>query len=242
MKLPVIWELPEQIKMRFGQKGAGKQRTMFAEGHLLLVLHKVPVTNARERETVFFWRNADAEWNNSGHGRGIRHLQEHIEEYNKVEQQISQAYDRAEKSEQYFDILEDLTQIRRAAKYLYETLQAAREAVQDDRELIDLRDTCQEIYNTLDLLYIDPKNGLDFSMAKKAEEQALFSQQAARSGHRLNILAAIFFPLTALSSFFGMNLSHGFEGAPPFAFWSVLALGIMLGIFMCLWVIKGLEN
>lgn len=239
MRLPNMWAVPDQIKRRFGQKGAGKQRAMCADGHLVLVLHKAPVDTGRERETVFFWRNSEGDWNNSGHGRGIQYLEKHIEEYSAVEEKLSRAYDNASKSEDYFQILEDLTQIRRSAKNLYATMQAAREAVHDDTEIIDLRDTAEEIYRTLDLLYMDTQNGLDFSIARKGEEQAVFSQQAARAGHRLNILAAVFFPLTALSGFFGMNLTSGLEQSPPFAFWLVLFVGIMLGIFMCMWVVQG---
>jgi hypothetical protein len=42
MKLPQTWNLPVEIKQRFGQKRSGKQRAMLADGHLLLVLHKAP--------------------------------------------------------------------------------------------------------------------------------------------------------------------------------------------------------
>jgi len=238
MKLPTTWELPNQIKQRFGQKGAGKQRAMFAEDHLLLVLHKAPAEDARDRETVFFWRNPAGEWDMSGRGRGIRCLQDHIDEYAQIEQRLTKEYDKAVDSEDYFEILECLTPVLRAAKNLHDTMQSAREAVKSDREIIDLRDTCGEIQRTLELLCEDSKNALDYSIARKGEEQARFSQQAARAGHRLNILAAIFFPLTALSSLFGMNISSGLEQAPQSAFWTVLMIGIMLGIFMCMWVLK----
>ena len=33
MKLPILWELPDDIKERFGERGAGKQRAMVADGH-----------------------------------------------------------------------------------------------------------------------------------------------------------------------------------------------------------------
>jgi len=43
MKVPTNWGLPEEIKRRFGLKGAGHQRAMIAEGHLLLILHELPL-------------------------------------------------------------------------------------------------------------------------------------------------------------------------------------------------------
>ncbi len=42
MNLPSSWQLPEEIRQRFGLKSAGKQRAMLADGHLLLVLHRAP--------------------------------------------------------------------------------------------------------------------------------------------------------------------------------------------------------
>jgi len=47
-------QLPDTIKKRFGERSAGKQRAMEAEGHLLLVLHKAPKPNQRDRSAVFF--------------------------------------------------------------------------------------------------------------------------------------------------------------------------------------------
>lgn len=41
MKLPENWNLPERIKERFGQTH-GQQRAMLEEGHLLLILHRLP--------------------------------------------------------------------------------------------------------------------------------------------------------------------------------------------------------
>jgi Mg2+ and Co2+ transporter CorA len=56
-----------------------------------------------------------------------------------------------------------------------------------------------------------------------------------RAGHRLNFLAAIFLPLTAVASVFGMSLPSGLENSPTWVFWSVLLFGLLLGI-----VIRGL--
>ena len=42
MIIPPTWSLPEAIRVRLGQTTYGRQRAMFEEGHLLLVLHKPP--------------------------------------------------------------------------------------------------------------------------------------------------------------------------------------------------------
>jgi hypothetical protein len=67
-------------------------------------------------------------------------------------------------------------------------------------------------------------------IARQAEEQARSSQQLVVAGHRLNLLIAIFLPLTALGSAFGMNLRHGLEGInSPLLFWVILIGGFFLG-------------
>jgi hypothetical protein len=96
-------------------------------------------------------------------------------------------------------------------------LQAAREAIREDRDIIDLRDWAYQVERGFALLYTDSKNALDYSIAKRAEEEAKLSRQAVQTGHRLNILAAIFFPLTAIASLFGMNIRSGLEDFPIWA-------------------------
>ena len=242
MQLPSSWALPNQIKKRFGQKSSGKQRAMVADGHLLLVLHKAPQRGQRERQGVFFWRKPSGEWDYSGRGTGIRTLFKHLKDYSLAEEKFSKDYEKAKDAEDYFQILEALSPLHRAAKNLHGTLQSAREAIPDDRGIIDLRDWAYEIERSLDLLYMDTKNALDFNMAKKADEQTKLSMQSVKAGNRLNTLAAIFFPLTAVSSVFGMNLNHGFENAPILVFWLVFLGGISLGFLIRGWVFQGLNN
>ncbi|MGK7873692.1 MAG: hypothetical protein AB4426_10400 [Xenococcaceae cyanobacterium] len=238
MRVPSSWELPEQIKKRFGQKSPGKQRAMAAEGHLLLVLHKAPKPDQRERQTVFFWRKPNGDWDYSGRGKGLQPLIKHLEEYSLAEQKFTRKYEKAQKAEDYFQILEEITPLHHATKNLHDTLQSAREAIQDDRDIIDLRDWAYELERSFDLLYMDTKNALDFHIAKKADEQARLSMQSVRAGDRLNTLVAIFLPLTAITSVFGMNLPHGLEDTSTLLFWSVFLMGIFLGFFIRGWVFK----
>lgn len=241
MKLPQTWDLPMEIKQRFGQKRAGRQRAMVADGHLLLVLHKAPQRGMREREGVFFWRKPDGSWDYSGKGTGLRRLREHVEAYWSEEEQLAAEYEQAAEAEDYFRILEEISPVRHAAENLHATLQAAREAIPHDRDIIDLRDWAYNLERTLDLLYMDTKNALDFSIAKRAEEQARLGMQSLRTAHRLNVLAAIFFPLMAISSVFGMNLRSGFEGGSTGAFWVIFVAGILSGFFTSWWALRGIR-
>ena len=52
---------------------------------------------------------------------------------------------------------------------------------------------------------------------------------------RLNLLAALFFPLTALASVFGMNLAHGFDRNAPAVFWIIFVACVGLGFAIKRW-------
>lgn len=122
-------------------------------------------------------------------------------------------------------ILENVGPLHHAARNLHATLQAAREAIPEDRDLIDLRDWAYDLERTLDLLQRNTQHALDFHSVQVA--------------NRLNVLAAIFFPVTAIASVFGMNLVSGFEGSSTLVFWSVLLVGIALGFVTSWWARRG---
>ena len=51
--------------------------------------------------------------------------------------------------------------------------------------------------------------------------------------HRLNVLAAFFFPIATLMAIFGTNLQHGLETlSPPIPFLIVLGIGFLAGCIM----------
>lgn len=226
MLLPSSWELPLEIKQRLGQKRSGKQRAMVANGHLLLVLHKPPLLQKREREAVFFWRKPDNQWLSSEYGKGLMY---HLEEYASAEQNLLQLYDQAQNATDYFQILQQITPLLRATKNLHFTLQSAREALPEVKDLIDWRDWADELERSLDMLYTDTKNALDFRLAQQAETQSRLSLQSVKAGDRLNLLAAIFLPLTAISSVFVLDNTK---------FWFVLIAGISLGFLLKTWVFQ----
>lgn len=239
MKLPPGWQLPSEIKNRFGQKSSGKQRAMIAQDHLLLVLHKVPQPGDHQRTGTFFWRKPDGRWEHSGGGVGMQTLVKHLREYEQVEGQLSRLYEEADSADDYFELLEAMSPVRRSARNLYSTLQAARKGIPHDRDIIDMRDWAYELERTLDLLYENTKNAMDFRMAQRAEEQARLTLQSVDASHRLNVLAAIFFPLTAVSCVFGMNLASGLESDSILAFWTTSALAVTLGLWVRRWVTTG---
>ena len=62
--LPPLWKVPQEFRNRLGEQ-AGRQRVMFCDGHLLLVLHRPPKEDEVQRKGRFFWRSPDGTWTSS---------------------------------------------------------------------------------------------------------------------------------------------------------------------------------
>jgi Mg2+ and Co2+ transporter CorA len=233
--IPHTWALPEVITGRLGSS-AGKQRVIAEDGHVLIVLHKIPGKDDNRRETLFLWRDNENQWYSSERGNGLEVLNDHLNKYAKLEEKLDQQYENATVSGDYFDLLEILAPVQRTIKNSSTTLQTAREIV--GKEIIDYRDRAEELTRSFDLLYVDCKNGLEYAIAKKAEEQSELQKQALQVGHRLNIIMALFLPVTAAASLLGMNIPHGLETSSPWVFGGVVGFFGLLGILMKAWVTK----
>jgi hypothetical protein len=236
--VPLTWQIPESLRQRFGQKGLGKQRAMVAEGHLLLVLHKPPQPGSRQREGLLFWRQPSGNWKSTTGVDGLATLNRHLKDFGGAEQQLLMAYEQASSADDYFQVLEDLGPLKLATRNLHAALQTAREGIPEAPELIDLRDAAYEVERTLELLHLDSNNALELALAKQAELQSRLSLKSVRTAQRLNLLAAIFLPLTALASVFGMNLSSGLENSSPIVFWLIFGLGVLAGLGLRTWIAR----
>ncbi len=245
MILPTIWKVPEVLRNRLGHTTYGRQRAMVEEGHLLVVLHRPPGPDDREREGALFWRSPAGEWQASRGGPGPAGLTAHVQAYVDLENKLTHEYERAATITALFDLMEKLTPLVRAARNQHQALQAARDAIKADTLLIETRDLASEVERNLDLLIEDVRNGIQHRMAREAEAQSQAGREALQASHRLNVLAALFFPLTAITSLFGMNLAHGIDERNPAIFWLVFILGTALGFGMKSWVLakpKSKEN
>ena len=231
LKLPSSWSLPAAILQRIGQKSIGKQRAMVAEGHLLLILHRPPRFGHRLRQGVYGWRDPQGTWRTSS-GAGIKGLWQTLENYQQAEAELTAAYTEATTAQDYFRLLEDIAPLQFSTRNFHKALQMGRELVPDDVGLIDLRDGANDVERSLDLLYLNAKNAQDFAVAVQAERQAELSS-------RLNILLAIFLPLTATASLFGMNLHSGIEDRSILLFWGLMLSSLYLGLMVCQWVMTG---
>jgi len=242
MIIPPAWQLPEAIRIRLGQTTYGRQRAIVEEGHLLLVLHKPPGPDDKKREGVLFWRSPANEWHWSRGASGAAALKRHVQSYADLESKLVGEHDAAKTTEALFNLVEALTPLTRAARNMHAALQAAREAIKSDAFLIETRDLAYEVDRNLDLLLEDVRNAIQQQRAREAEDQSRASKEALRASHRLNVLAAMFFPLTALASLFGMQLTHGLNERNPIFFWAIFAGGVSLGFIMKGWVLPKPNN
>ena len=161
-----------------------------------------------------------------------------MESYENKLKELETAYDSATKAEQYFHLIEELMPIQRSAANMAATLQSGREQVKADRFILEMRDRSSDIARNFELLLGDSKMAMDYRMARNAEEQVAQSNQAVEAQHRLNILAAIFFPLMTIATIFGMNLQTGFETGSPMIFWVVFIIGLVTGLLFKSWVVS----
>lgn len=234
--LPKKWEVPQKFRDRLGDT-VGRQRAMLHDDHLLIVLHKVPDPEDKHRNGRFFWKDHEGKWRSRELGEGPKSIGLHLDEYVNRLVELEAREEESQSSEEYFKILSELSPILRAARNMHQTLQQARKLCEEDRNLIVFRDRAYVIERTAELLYQDVKNSLDFTIARQAEHQAEIAQSMAVSAHRLNMLAAFFFPVMTLTAIFGMNLEFGYETYnAPYPFLLVLAGGTLLGIVIKLMV------
>lgn len=231
--IPANWDgLPEAIRARFGHQ-AGRQRTMFHEGHLVLVTHQVPGPDEAERRAALFWRQPSGTWKSTGLKGGLNGLRELVDTYRRKVLELESTAEKAKRASDYFSVLNEVAPILRSARHLHGTLQEAREALPKDPDLIALRDLAQDVERMAELAQTDAKAGLDFTIAKRSEDQAELSEHIARSSHRLNLIAALFLPVSAIGSVFGVNLAHGLEEAgKPWIFWSFVIVAFLIGFLV----------
>ena len=231
-----FWQLPPEIEVRLGENTYGRQRAIFEADHLLLILHSPPSPENPQRESMVFLRTPQGEYSCNGVEKGEAKLPKLLDTYQQLYERYDRQYDDATSSGELFRILEALAPITRSANNMRGALQSARDLVRDDKLLIAMRDRAYEVARELELLLADARLALDYRIARNAEAQTAKAHEMATSQHKLNVMAAITFPLMAIATIFGMNLDSGIERQNPLLFWGVFACGIAIGVVAKGWV------
>lgn len=166
-------------------------------------------------------------------GSGLGALNAHFESWRKAVDRLEDRMQQHPSAETFFEVLQNTTPLLRTIRNTHRTMQEAREECPEDRAILLARDDAGELERAIDLLHNDAKNGMEFMIAKQGEVQAQRAHQLVRAGHRLNLLIALFLPLTAISSVFGMNLPNGLENwQSPWLFWTLLGIALVIGVLL----------
>lgn len=234
--LPKLWTIPDSIRNRLGRE-AGPQRAMLEDGHLLIILHEIPKQSEQGRRPALFWRQPGGEWKSTHGGNGITALGDFLKGYENRLHALDAEEEKASSASAYHTVLEQIAPVLRASRGLHRALQQARDMVKTDRDLINFRDQASGIERAAELLLQDAQFGLNFTAARQAEAQAVTAQKMAATAHRLNLLAALFLPLTALASVFGMEI-HSQLSDTVANFWLICAIGVLLGVGLSFAVVR----
>jgi Mg2+ and Co2+ transporter CorA len=232
--IPHNWDVPQVFRDRFGTR-AGRQRVMHADGHLLIVLHEIP--DPKDPDTLearVYWRKPDGTWKSQGSGATtIAALRAHVETFVAAIDALEHKAAKASRAKDWFEIMHASAPLHRMVRNQSATLAEARDLVKGDKELIAVRDTAQENERSIELINHHARAGLDYTIAANAEASAKGTEHVIESQHRLNLIAATFLPITAISALLGMNLDHGLTGfSGPYVFWAVAAGAFLLGLIV----------
>jgi hypothetical protein len=235
--IPHDWHTPAKFSKRLGDD-VGRQRVMNVDGHLLLVLHEPPAAGTSQRNGRLFWRDTEGSWRSRPLGDGVQALKRHVAEFADLAEALEKQCLEADSAEGFYQLVRIVTPLHRTVRHLHAVLQEARELAPEDRDLINLRDRAGEIERTLELLHGDAQHGLNYTVAHQAEKQAQRTYEMAVAAHRLNLLAATFFPLATLSAIFGAvfgmmnaNQDHGLDNIDtPALFWIAMAASLVGGL------------
>ncbi len=208
---------------------------MLQEGHLLLILHEAPAPDAVERTPAFFWRSPGGEWMAHRKVMPSGTLGDFLNVF-ETRLLLDSQETAAATAAAYHTILEATAPVLRTIRSLHRALQEARDMVKEDRELINHRDRAASLERTAELLLQDAQFGLSYIVARKAETQAASAASQAAAAHRLNILAALFLPLTAVPSLLGMEIHSGLADTQRH-FWLIVGASIAAGL-LCAIIIR----
>jgi hypothetical protein len=207
---------------------------MADDGHLLIILHEVPKSDVPERAARLFWRKPDGTWKSTGSSAtNIAALRAHVDEFTVAVDALEARAEKAKRASDWFQLLHDSAPLLRTTRNLSAVLQEARDLAKTDSGLIAIRDQGQDVERAMELIHGHARSGLDYTIAKGTEDAASNSKHVLESGHRLNLIAATFLPITALGALFSMQLEHGLEHVQaPYVFWGVAAAAFLLGLIV----------
>jgi hypothetical protein len=234
--LPDTWALPAPLRARVGAS-PGRQRAMIHEGHVLLLVHQPPRAGERERRPTVLWRAPEGEWQATPGPGGPAALRGVLDTYGARVTELDVRLARARSARERFAVLRDARPLARATRNLHAALQEVRTAIPSDADVLVARDRAYDLERDAGALLEESNAAMQLGLAERAEEQADVGRRIARETHRLNLLAAVCLPITALGAMLGMNLETGLEQfGGPGTFAAIVATAFGIGLALHAWV------
>ncbi len=230
--VPDTWPLPSELRSKVGSR-VGRQRLLSAQGHHLMILHQLPKPHARDRDPAVFWRSTDGSWRCFPGRDHPGTLRDHVEAVGKVLEELDDKVEHAKTATEFLEVTKIARPLQRYARNMHAVISQLRDVLPDDTDVLAARDRAYELDRLAENVSDDAENGMQHTIAQHTEEQALLSERIAKESHRLNLLAAVALPITAIGSVLGMNLENGLEQLPePISFWAIVGALFALGLFV----------
>src|SRR6185369_12627728 len=132
-----------------------------------------------------------------------------------------------------FEVVRQARPLARAVHNLHAALQDVRTAIPEDLHVLAARDRAYDLEREANALLEEGAAAMQLGLAEDAEEQTRTSARIAVETHRLNLLAAVCLPITALGAILGMNVRTGLEQLPgPGLFLAIVASAFTLGVML----------
>lgn len=230
--VPDTWPLPSELKSKVGSR-VGRQRLLSAQGHHLMVLHQLPKPHARDRDALVLWRSPEGSWRCFPGRDNPSTLRDHLEALAKVLEELDDKVDHAKSATDFLAVIRVARPLQRYTRNMHAVIAQLRDALPEDADVLAARDRAYELDRLAENVSDDAEDGMQHTIAEHTEEQAALSERIAKESHRLNLLAAVALPITAIGSVLGMNLENGLEGLPePISFWVIVAALFVIGFFI----------
>ncbi len=234
--LPDGWTLPAVLRARVGAS-IGRQRAMLHEGHALLLLHQPPRAGEKERRGTLLWRDPEGQWRGSPGPSGPVALRTLLDAYAGRLDELERRLARAASARERFTLIREARPLARSTRNLHAALQDVRTAIPADLDVLAARDRAYDLEREAGALSEEAAAALQLGLAEDAEREAGASARIALESHRLNLLAAVCLPFTALGAMLGMNVQTGLEHVPgPGLFFGIVGAGLAIGLALHLWV------
>lgn len=230
--VPDTWPLPAELRSKVGAR-VGRQRLLTHQGHHLMILHQLPKPHVRDRQAAVFWRAPEGGWRCFPGRDHPSTLREHLEGLAQVLEDLDDEVEHAKSATDFLQVIRVARPLQRYARNLHAVLAQLRDALPEDPDVLAARDRAYELERLAENVSDDAENGMQHTIAQHTEEQAALTERIAKESHRLNLLAAVALPITAIGSILGMNLANGLEELPePASFWIIVALTFAIGLFI----------